>query len=168
MTALTAFWRNATPEPPPANVAPAPLRIARGISAFGIIAIFLALHPTDGASACWKKQVKIDDGPEGLVPSQGGTNGSNPTHTVMPLAIAVGYTLDLRSAPIDQLWDDFQENFLSTRCAPTKSPRWRMASRARRIPPEVQLKSRARLLPARPGTLPRKPPRSRSKALRPG
>jgi hypothetical protein len=33
MTALTAFWRNATPEPPPANVAPAPLRLARGISA---------------------------------------------------------------------------------------------------------------------------------------
>jgi len=41
-------------------------------------AIFLALHRTDGASACWKKQVKIDDGPERLVPSQGGTNGSNP------------------------------------------------------------------------------------------
>jgi len=55
-----------------------PLRIARGISAFAIIAIFLALHRTDGASACWKKQVKIDDGPERLVPSQGGTNGSNP------------------------------------------------------------------------------------------
>jgi hypothetical protein len=79
MTALTGFWRNATPEPPPANAAPAPLRIARGISAFAIIAIFLALHRTDGASACWKKQVKIDDGPERLVPSQGGTNGSNPT-----------------------------------------------------------------------------------------
>ena len=56
-----------------------PLRIARGISAFAIFAIFLALHRTDGASACWKKQVKIDDGPERLVPSQGGTNGSNPT-----------------------------------------------------------------------------------------
>ena len=56
-----------------------PLRIARGISAFAIIAIFLALHRTDGASACWKKQVKIDDGRERLVPPQGGTNGSNPT-----------------------------------------------------------------------------------------
>ena len=79
MTALTGFWRNATPEPPPANAALAPLRIARGISAFAIFAIFLALHRTDGASACWKKQVKIDDGPERLVPPQGGTNGSNPT-----------------------------------------------------------------------------------------
>ena len=62
-----------------ADAAPAPLRIARGISAFAIFAIFLALHRTDGASTCWKKQVKIDDGPERLVPPQGGTNGSNPT-----------------------------------------------------------------------------------------
>jgi len=37
MTALTGFWRNATPEPPPANAALAPLRIARGISAFAIM-----------------------------------------------------------------------------------------------------------------------------------
>jgi len=27
MTALAGFWRNETPEPPPADAAPAPLRI---------------------------------------------------------------------------------------------------------------------------------------------
>jgi hypothetical protein len=36
MTALTAFRRNETPEPP--------MRIAHGIFALGVIAIFLALH----------------------------------------------------------------------------------------------------------------------------
>ena len=41
MTALTAFWRNETPEPP-SDAAPAPLRIAHGISALGIITLFLA------------------------------------------------------------------------------------------------------------------------------
>src|SRR6516164_6186110 len=44
MTALARFWRNETPAPPPADAAPAPLRVAHGISALGIIAIFLALH----------------------------------------------------------------------------------------------------------------------------
>jgi hypothetical protein len=44
MTTLAGFWRNETPAPPPANAAPAPLRVAHGISAVGIIAIFLAMH----------------------------------------------------------------------------------------------------------------------------
>jgi hypothetical protein len=44
MTVLAGFWRNETPAPPPADAAPAPLRVAHGISALGIIAIFLALH----------------------------------------------------------------------------------------------------------------------------
>ena len=44
MTTLAGFWRNETPAPPPANAAPAPLRVAHGISALGIIAIFLAMH----------------------------------------------------------------------------------------------------------------------------
>ena len=44
MTTLAGFWRNETPAPPPANAAPAALRVAHGISAVGIIAIFLAMH----------------------------------------------------------------------------------------------------------------------------
>src|SRR5215471_10269317 len=44
MTTLAGFWRNETRAPPPANAAPAPLRVAHGISAVGIIAIFLAMH----------------------------------------------------------------------------------------------------------------------------
>src|SRR6516225_3140958 len=44
MTTLAGFWRNETPAPPPANAAPAPLRVAHGISALAIIAIFLAMH----------------------------------------------------------------------------------------------------------------------------
>jgi hypothetical protein len=44
MTVLAGFWRNETPAPPPADAAPALLRVAHGISALGIIAIFLALH----------------------------------------------------------------------------------------------------------------------------
>jgi len=44
MTALAGFWRNKTPAPPPADAAPAPMRVAHGITALGIIAIFLALH----------------------------------------------------------------------------------------------------------------------------
>ena len=44
MTALAGFWRNKTPAPPPANAAPPPLRVAHGISALGIMAIFLAMH----------------------------------------------------------------------------------------------------------------------------
>ena len=44
MTALAGFARNETPAPPPADAAPARLRVAHGISALGIIAIFLALH----------------------------------------------------------------------------------------------------------------------------
>ena len=44
MTTLAVFWRNETPAPRTANAAPAPLRVAHGISALGIIAIFLAMH----------------------------------------------------------------------------------------------------------------------------
>ena len=44
MTTLAGFWRNETPAPPPANTAPAPLRVAHGISALAIIAVFLAMH----------------------------------------------------------------------------------------------------------------------------
>jgi hypothetical protein len=44
MTTLAGFWRKETPAPSPANAAPAPLRVAHGISALGIIAIFLAMH----------------------------------------------------------------------------------------------------------------------------
>src|SRR5438128_11770805 len=44
MTTLAGVWRNETRAPPPANAAPAPLRVAHGISALGIIAIFLAMH----------------------------------------------------------------------------------------------------------------------------
>ena len=44
MTTLAEFWRNETPAPRTANAAPAPLRVAHGISAVGIIAIFLAMH----------------------------------------------------------------------------------------------------------------------------
>ena len=47
MTALAGFWRNETPAPPLADAASAPLRVAHGISALGIIAIFLALHLTN-------------------------------------------------------------------------------------------------------------------------
>jgi hypothetical protein len=44
MTTLAVFWRNETPAPRTANAAPSPLRVAHGISALGIIAIFLAMH----------------------------------------------------------------------------------------------------------------------------
>ena len=44
MTTLAGFWRKEMPAPPPGNAAPAPLRVAHGISALGIIAIFLAMH----------------------------------------------------------------------------------------------------------------------------
>jgi hypothetical protein len=44
MTALAGFWRNETPAPLRVAAAPPPLRVAHGISALGIIAIFLALH----------------------------------------------------------------------------------------------------------------------------
>jgi hypothetical protein len=44
MATLAGFWRKETPAPPPANAAPAPPRVAHGISALAIIAIFLAMH----------------------------------------------------------------------------------------------------------------------------
>jgi hypothetical protein len=54
MTALTGFWRNATPEPPRCGARAAAHR-PRHIRV-GVIAIFLALHRTDGASAGWKSR----------------------------------------------------------------------------------------------------------------
>lgn len=43
MTTLAGLWRNETPASPPANAAPASLRVAHALSA-GIIAMFLAVH----------------------------------------------------------------------------------------------------------------------------